>query len=263
MEFFIINRPENFREMLNEIGKAFLERCETYNMESLGKDLLLKVLGNIDYKDIKEVLHVCKYWNALFGTPEFWQPFVERKLKEFPLCVQSASMYFKTATSLKQGFDWIFVKGYQIRWDKKLKDTLLLSAKSSIRLCAERDCVHRIQYFIMDNISKKIITKKSCLKWYEFQAKPFEVLSMLYVTEDGIQFFGKSNDNNDIKSYDDFLPHGQGTWTFTDGSTFSGDNVAFEGVPHGKGMWNGKEKVEFEFGRRVKEGHKRRKIEWE
>ena len=75
--------------------------------------------------------------------------------------------------------------------------------------------------------------------------------------EEGITFHGETdNDNEEI------LPHGQGTWTFPDGSTFYGDNVAFEGVPHGKGYWNYKEETEFRFGERIIPGDARKKIKW-
>lgn len=260
MEFLL-----QFEHFLNEEGLKYLERCKTYTIECLNKDLLIKVLGNIEIKDIRNIPLVCKFWNTLFGTPEFWQPFVERKLKAFPLCVQNANLFFKTTTSLMQAFRWVFAKD-QIRWGKDNTVILFPSpTKLIFKLCRNQHCVNNIEYIDRYNIYKKVILKqKSCVKWYEFELKPaFKILVMLYITENGVKFLGKSNDNEKIKSYNEFLPHGQGTWTFPDGSTFSGDDVACHGVPHGKGLWNGKEEVEFEFGKKVKEGHKRRKIEWE
>lgn len=92
---------------------------------------------------------------------------------------------------------------------------------------------------------------------YDFNSG--EILHITYETKDGIRFVG-STDDNDVN----MLPHGSGTWTFPDGSTFSGDSVAFEGVPHGIGTWNNNCKVEFIFGKRIKEGiePKPRKIKW-
>jgi len=53
------------------------------------------------------------------------------------------------------------------------------------------------------------------------------------------------------------LPHGAGKWTFADGTTLTGENVAFQGVPHGKGGQEGEE--EYFAGERLIDA-KRRKL---
>lgn len=251
MEFLL-----QFEHFLNEEGLKYLERCKTYTIECLNKDLLIKVLGNIEINEIKNVPLVCKFWNTLFGTPEFWQPFVERKLKEFPLCVQNANVYFKHSGCLKYAFRWILSGKTKIDKDGDIR------LGGGVIICLEKDQIKTIEY--SSPTGSEVFRLRGLnpnLKYYHVNDQR-EVTKILYKTKDGIQFEGKSNDDK-LKHDHEIYPHGQGTWTFPDGSTFFGDNVAFEGVPHGKGLWNGKEEVEFEFGKKVKEGHKRRKIEWE
>lgn len=51
----------------------------------------------------------------------------------------------------------------------------------------------------------------------------------LLMWPNGDRFFGKTYQETDE-------PHGAGKWTFADGTTLTGDNVAFAGKPHGKGQ---------------------------
>ncbi|GAG91936.1 unnamed protein product [marine sediment metagenome] len=57
-----------------------------------------------------------------------------------------------------------------------------------------------------------------------------QFIKIRYITENGDRFEGHGT--NCTKS----VPHGEGKWTFLNGDTFSGDNVAFDGIPHGTGM---------------------------
>jgi hypothetical protein len=256
MEFFVINRPPNFEDMLNGEGRQYLQRCKDYSIQCLVKHLLLMVLGGIDIKDIKNIPLVCKFWNALFGTPEFWQPFVQRKLKDFPLCIQNASVYFNATTYLKYAFKWVFCNVISTKGDRISIGKLVMHVKNGQLL--------DIELPIDKQIRKRTLFLQSHVRSYTYKIRnPMEVTHLNYKTKESIEFNGKSNYKPEITKISQILPHGQGTWTFPDGSTFSGDDVACHGVPHGTGLWNGKEEVEFEFGKRVKKGHKRRKIEWE
>lgn len=51
------------------------------------------------------------------------------------------------------------------------------------------------------------------------------------ISTERYQFIGKGVLRDGIA-----IPHGAGQWTFKDGSTLTGDNVAFDGLPHGKGL---------------------------
>ncbi len=267
IDYFIINCSNTFETFLNDEGKQFIQRCKYYNIHCVGKNILIHTFSFININDIKHIPLVCKNWNKIFKTSEFWQPFVERKLQEYPLCCQNANFFFKYSPSFRRSFDWIFDKNENIKWQKNNTSGIIflyLGNSTTIELDNTFSYVLNIVYNnpTTTNISEKY-TFTDCLKYYSFTNNPFEVHKIKFTrSDDGISFEGKSNDNEQIEKYDKLLPHGSGTWTFPDGSTFSGDNVAFEGVPHGKGIWNGKEQVEFEFGVRIKEGYKRRKIEW-
>lgn len=230
-------------------------------LSGLGKDLLLKILGFIDISDIKTVPLVCAYWNNLFKSAPFWQPFVERKLKGFPVCTHNAAMFHKYSSSLKLGFGWIF----QEKGPNWLNiNEILLDDNDNYTKIRLRDGkqVSNICYIIdrKKKLYEKFVLLHPSLKYLNFINNPLEILE-IRSEQDGIKFVG-SNEDKQAKKYFEIVPHGAGTWTFPDGSTFSGDKVACEGFPHGKGLWNGKEEVEFEFGHRVTPTYKRRKIKF-
>jgi hypothetical protein len=59
--------------------------------------------------------------------------------------------------------------------------------------------------------------------------------------------------------YVNLTPHGKGTWRFADGTTLTGDNVAFDGLPHGTGInQDGKEETWFAGEKREKKRRRKK-----
>ena len=54
---------------------------------------------------------------------------------------------------------------------------------------------------------------------------------IVYLTEEGHKFKGEAI----LGENGNYIPHGAGKWNFIDGTTLTGNNVAFAGVPHGTG----------------------------
>lgn len=233
-------------------------------MQWVDDNILFLIFGHVNISDIKHLFLVCKRWNNLGKHAPFWQPFVERKLKGFPVCTHNAAMFHKYSSSLKLGFGWVFCKkGPEWFETAKESNAIILNENDWTEMCLrDGKQVSNICYCLETfNLYERFVLLHRTLKYLKTIERPsFQILEIRY-EQDGIKFVGSTNDKQ-AQNYGRLLPHGGGTWTFPDGSTFSGDKVACDGFPHGKGLWNGKEEVEFEFGHRVTPTYKRRKIKF-
>jgi hypothetical protein len=81
---------------------------------------------------------------------------------------------------------------------------------------------------------------------------------ILYRRKNGDVYEGEPWVKEAQNNWLDITPHGKGTWRFADGTTLTGDKVAFDGLPHGSGVnQDGKEETWFAGEKREK---KRRKM---
>jgi hypothetical protein len=267
LKHFLNSPSATVEEYLNERGRDFVETHRTYSIRSIGKDLLCKILGFVDLKDIRIVAVTCKYLNHLFNnSAQFWQPFVERRLRGFPVVTQNASMFKDHSSSLKQAFQWLSCKMPPLKLDCN-RYVIDVGAGVQVTLYPDGSRVANLTYPKNGDhrISERYVFDHPSLKYYLMENKAEKILE-IRSEQDGFKFVGKSNYVPEMKNYRGIVPHGAGRWTFPDGSTFSGPNVACEGFPHGFGTWKHGEaeekKVEFEFGHRVTPTYKRRKIKW-
>lgn len=231
------------------------------------KYLLFMIFGHIPFKDIKNIPLVCRYWYNLFKEPEFWNPFLKRKLtqKDTPEIAYDASVYLKhPKVTLKHAFGWMFESKGNPHWeanDFELSDITFAS------FSFEKDGKTPAIFVITDDDGIRnclVLLKNTIIKSYRYRKFPINFFDGNFEMVCGTRFFGEISNNEFIEH---MKPHGKGIWTFPNGSTFSGDKVACEGVPHGKGIFKRNEndegtEVEFDFGHRVTKSYKRRKIKY-
>ena len=228
-------------------------------------NILVLIFGHVDFSDIPQLFLVCKRWNALGKCAKFWQPFVAKRLAPFPVKGITAGMLFSLfEENVNEAFGWIFDSkelgktrrqryyfdlykhaGFytdlhgnvtQFERHENIKIKYSVQTVTTIqRLFGSGNGVFKLQ------IAKDSARRLIMIKWIE------------YKTPDGVYFKGSAVFNEQNGNHGDFeniIPHGAGCWTFPDGSTFSGDNVAYGGLPHGFGIWNHdkNQRVEFDYG---------------
>lgn len=234
---------------------------------SFSTDLLTCILGHVDLRDIKHVFLTCKRWSTLGGCAQFWQPFVAKKLAPFPIKGITAGMLLKLLETPRKAFEWVFGKDVAMR-----PAYFILSHFLKFVCDSERKSVVELFVYNEDNlevINFNLVKDTGVITYHFTEGRTEKLNWIVYRTDQNIVYKGEATEipRRDGISFTlkctKTKPEGSGTWTFPDGSTFSGENVALGGLPHGKGLWNNTEEVEFDFGHKIIHGsQKRRKIKW-
>lgn len=232
-----------------------MDRYENTLQVLFMKDILLFIfaLPEIEIKQTKRLMLVCKKWYEVTRDLRFWSSLIRKKIppnlsgfKE----LYNAENY--PDNQLRLSFNWIFHKSCPQYSYSTSKAKQKMFYAQEVVVCGKFE-------FFYDGPILMALTKLDTNGWNDIiyikdgigaVKSIFDsyYTRIKYENDDGIKWEGKSKYYKHNQYYE-LVPHGDGKWTFPDGSTFEGENVAVDGLPHGKG----KHDVEYYFGYLVTE----------
>lgn len=224
-------------------------------------DVLMLILSHISIGTIKSIPLVCKQWYACFQQPQFWDALVRKKIQSslhlyFP---QSKILHFSSQiayclrnynVSLKERFSWMFLYNhFGVFFNFKPYGPIFrlhTSTRSKIEISFFDQDFHVFSHSTYKDVTKDKHNRIHCVKHYHKNRPATSDGLYLYMSESKYDNGQKQIQKIYCKTKQGHLfegeslphkakPHGGGKWTFQDGSTLTGDAVAFDGVPHGKG----------------------------
>ena len=238
-------------------------------INDLPMDIVVHILSMVDKKDVLNVMCVCKQWLKAAQQDGFWKLHQRAKVLQLlgqleemkrmsflPRFKREALQYLDMSVfqhyGVRERYCFLFAKhgalqNQDIGWHQicgiDMKIVVELNATHVIEFVLD---LERGLWSAISTEKLKSSLKKDGLKVGRFLGgtKHGTLYLKQSVFENGV--FVKNFDNviiDDAKGVrfegnlfnDTNQPHGAGKWTFADGSTLTGDNVAFNGVPHGKG----------------------------
>lgn len=257
----------------------------------VSNDVLTKMLSYVSLSDIFNVIQVCKTWYACMQRPEFWTRHVRKRVEEklirknmftrneISFIVETFHPFLWKHASMEQRFRWIFCR-------RKDKFSLSITKDDFISLYISPVGIgfdngfkfvpeHEFGQVYLDMVSEsKYVQSPHTKEWLDHgkcyqrkceSPKNTWLRSGDYdlVYENGLlkECYGYCILSNGFiyEGNCDLYrsrPHGKGKWTFPDGTTLTGDDVAYDGLPHGKGQ---DDELEWFAGHRV--DTKKRKME--
>lgn len=256
---------------------SHIERMRQNHIAHFPLCLLAKLLSFTENGDIFNVIQVCHKWYAAFKLPTFWEPRIEKLLLSTK-SVLSETVNVKDITLLLTCMDnfgleneshqsrcaWITNRNVRIQlisngciFERPYERAQTVQyvvqygriSQYSIRPCAfyGKEKMSGEEH-LFENYSYGV--QYVCLLWKKSIMVKHRRLCIQYRTEEEHLWNGLSTILTD-KYWESLKPHGKGKWTFSDGSTFQGDAVAFDGIPHGIGVDQDGHEVEYFAGTRV------------
>ena len=242
----------------------------------LPSDVLVHLLSFIDRRDICNVMRVNKRWYNASKTKTFWKPHYTRALLEAISIMEAKEKLCLTKAMKRRivsTFDPFVFREYKNRPDLLLRfcwrrqsytwDLEVRFRRTNVYVCyisklADRSNVTFGFIFNIDHVKAgseeyKYPDPKSdpidhglstCRRWSFVHGDPTIYMPLynrrfvdgickasvgICIAKNGTTFYGNL-------MVDKPIPHGKGKWTFIDGTTLTGNNVAFAGRPHGNGM---------------------------
>jgi len=239
-------------------------------INDLPMDIVVHILSMVDKKDVLNVMCVCKQWLKATQQDGFWKVLQRAKVLQLLQKMEEMKRISLTPTFKREVFAYMDMSAFQnygvrerycfifakvldfsygnINWAGAFGIEMIIMV--------ELNATHVIEFVLdlerglwsaISTEKLKSSLKKDGLKVGRFLGgtKHGTLYLKQSVFENGV--FVKNFDNviiDDAKGVrfegslfnDTNEPHGAGKWTFADGSTLTGDNVAFNGVPHGKGV---------------------------
>lgn len=235
-----------------------MDRYENAVQVLFMKDILLFIfaLPEIEIKQTKHLMLVCTKWYEVTRDLRFWSSLIKKRI--LPNLSGFKELYNVNNypdNELRLSFNWIFRKGSpQYGYDISRPKQKFFYAQEMV-VCGKFE-------FFYDGPILMALTRKNPDGWSDIIYikdgisavksicdSPYSYSKEIkYENDDGVKWEGKSKYYKHDQYYE-LVPHGEGKWTFPDGSTFEGGNVALDGLPHGKG----KHGVEYYFGYLVTE----------
>lgn len=249
---------------------AHVERMRQNHIAHFPLCLLAKLLSFTENRDIFNVIQVCHKWYAAFKLPTFWEPRIERlamKLRPRKLIMsffQQMDNFGIVSESLDSQCRWIVHRNYNLSFSVNsfMFSRPIFGNQSLTYLFVDNTIVQysikpRPEYPKNKEYMEEHLFRNqpygifyACIPWQHGSVITSISLLIEYRAQDESLWNGYSTI---VKEYDwdKIKPHGKGKWTFSDGSTFQGDAVAFDGVPHGTGVDQDGHQVEYFAGTHV------------
>lgn len=232
-------------------------------------DILAKMLSFITLWDVRNVMLVCKAWHACSQRADFWSRHVDAYLRKMPTLLKHLSSkemdafcllfhpFIWKQASMKQKLWWLFSSG---RW--RLFVGEITKTEIHIRISPDqqpfelgsiidRSSMTFKEYWYCEfkkdaegkwtrhGIEDLTYGSGSNRIWFEkfLSVHRFSVFNNGTMTSSTIECSTVEGHHFEGECFlTEYKPHGKGKWTFADGTTLTGDNVAFDGKPHGVGQ---------------------------
>ena len=219
-------------------------------------DIIANILNYTNLKDTLNTMMVCKKWYKASRLERFWR---ERILKGFKKHTKSVQEYEVLKTHFdvflikeqpfKTKLEWLFFSdSAQVGRGDNVFKNYNLYLRISLWDVESYELIITFNTITKEKMTKyNVICKNNTGKWvksgldvcyidnslplkYIKRIHPSKQCDIEWVSTDGHIFKGDGLCFNDTVQ-----PHGGGKWTFLDGTTLTGSNVAFAGHPHGVG----------------------------
>ena len=221
----------------------------------LPTNIIASILNYTNLKDTRNVIMVCQKWYQASRLKHFWR---ERILEgfgkyaktdqEYELLKTHFDVFLVKEQPFREKLEWLFLRnsvdiyrGDAVKGDYDFlfhvtprNEPYVLSI--SINTMTKS---YKHRYFLSTRNSKGHWVADGLDVIYYNDAMELKFMKQIqldaeryieWISKQGHLFKGSGVNFNKI-----LKPHGAGKWTFLDGSTLTGDNVAFDGVPHGVG----------------------------
>jgi hypothetical protein len=222
----------------------------------LPTNIIASILNYTDLKDTLNVIMVCQKWHQASRLKHFWR---ERILEgfgeyattdqEYELLKTHFDVFLVKEQPFREKLEWLFMKdpvdiyrGDAVKSDYDFlfhvtprSEPYVLSISINTMT---KSYVHR--YFLSTRDSSgKWVAAGLDVNYYNNDTKELKLSKKIqpggeyyieWVSKQGHLFKGSAMIFNKH-----IIPHGAGKWTFLDGTTLTGNNVAFDGIPHGVG----------------------------
>ena len=198
-------------------------------------DILPCVLSYVTLKDVNCVMNTCHAWLKATRSKTFWVRLIreaKEKLKHIEHIALFDTFCFPGET-LREQVEWIWKENW-------IRSKVIGKQKEHNIVRKTHEYDKQVSIAIKDG---KIVRMAKFLKprsefWYFNQSAQWSDRrsnvsgkaidrNVIYHTEDGAIFVGKATKDDN----DNVLPHGDGKWTFSDGSILEGKGVAWMGEP--------------------------------
>ena len=226
--------------------------------------LLAHVLSFVALGDVFCVIQVCKKWYDASRLPTFWNGLIARRLAKYSISQvlhEYDNFIFSHYETLRMQVGWLFKprthfkvfreNGKFTQFVRYSDDThgvrWTYPAKYVFFECKEKFVSHGKLVVIHKRPADGRYTYLRDVLYatngnYDY-SKPF--CELYFVEVDGTKWSGHGTNSTVI------CAHGKGKWTFPNGDTFEGDEVAFAGEPHGKGRDQNGDTIEYFAGKRI------------
>lgn len=237
---------------VHETILSIIDSASTIN--DLPINVLAHILNFTELKDTNKIMRICCKWYEASRLSVFWKDRIATKFRKFikddihfEFVKKHFNLFLFTEVPFKDKLGWMFDRTTPYFREKNKEDDF----KYMFSVSPQKPYEHN--FYFNDNLNKYAIrcsySKKSLksnkwisdgldiTNWFnrsygvitrKFNA-PKKVCCITYITKEGHHFEGNA-------SVDDLVPHGGGKWTFLNGSTLTGEKVAFAGEPHGIGQ---------------------------
>lgn len=228
------------------------EPCFNY----LSTNLVASVLNYTDLRDTLNVMRVCKKWYDASRLQHFWRQRILYALKkhcelfdhtQYNFLEKHFDVFVMKEMPFKHQLEWIF---RQNRFNFIFKRGYFEEGRYLARCWFnntnhydkyqwqfyynDKTCRYRFTYLEKNlngiEIHRMFGFNLGCIYISNISQNPNSA-KIVYLTEEGHKFEG----NAILGQNHEYIPHGAGKWNFVDGTTLTGNNVAFAGVPHGNG----------------------------
>ncbi len=200
-------------------------------------DLLAKVLGYTTLPDTLPVMRTCKRWYVSTQSRTFWRKRISDKIwKDYRSikCIELFDPFCIVKETLREQLEWLFRRGWIFSVTDRNNDYCIVR---------KIDDDHQVSMDKLDMKYPRISKMSPLIDEYWFPQNNegvkwsnrirlivngiFVTRNTIWIASDGAKFEGGAT--LDAEKY--IVPHGDGKWTFPDGTILEGVGVAWMGEP--------------------------------
>ncbi len=254
-EWFLIRQIATAKEVLKLLPKKRVAAArKRKGLKDMPVDVLAVILSHVRLCDVKHVRRVNKTWFEATNKPQFWKKLIKEKLdqvcqyyegvdnpvyRDIRKRLDQIDFFFSVNNeTIPELMGWLFIKTIKAslgcRYSSHQVEKYNTSNQNVVSY-AFRKSDNKLMYVKLDsNVLQKLFVVRldgSQPKRLEFQNGN---ATITWIDDDGTMFNGCGvNLHKSLTPFSqyDYTPHGDGKWTFPDGTVIEGKGVAWEGEP--------------------------------
>jgi len=224
-------------------------------LPTLSTDIWAMVLGYTPLEMTNALMRVCKDWYAAIKKKMFWKKRIKNMLDRHTMLDKNLKFcfdpFYHGNHTLKEKVGWLFDSKKILIEDRSIEyiingDRVCRFIENKTFVINSKGGIFELDIYYL-NCDTGLQRKQGTCKDDGKILQPVGKETIYYIDPDTFAYY--------IGEHCDLIPHGSGTWTFIDGSKYSGKS--FAGKPHGIDPKTG---IEFFGGDRVRNNKKLKKI---